>query len=172
MSREDCHWFAVHVRSNQESKTAEFLADREIPCFLPTYRVRSRRSDRRITLTRPLFSGYLFVHIDLRDDARVQVLKAPGTVKLVRFGDQTTPVPDETIQSLQILVRHGEDQVRPHPLAKAGSTVLVTNGPFSGARGILAQTDDRKPRLVVEIEFLGRAVSVPIEPEQVDPVFD
>ncbi len=163
-------WYAVHVRSNQERTTETFLADRNVTAFLPTYRVQSKRSDRRTTLTRPLFSGYIFVHIDYNTQDRIQVLKAPGFVRIVGFGQKPTPVPDATVQSLEILVGASENQVRPHPLVRAGSFVEVVSGPFKGATGLLHEKSGRKAHLVVEIEFLGRAVSVPILPDQVQPI--
>jgi transcription antitermination factor NusG len=165
-------WYAVHVRSNQERTTAAFLAGRGVACFLPTYRALSRRRDRRVVLTRPLFRGYLFARIDLEGPARIQVLRAPGTVRIVEFGGRPTPGPAATIRSLEILVGQGPDEVRPHPLARAGQRVAVLDGPFAGACGKLVVTGGRKPRLVVEVEFLGRAVAVPIAPEQVEPIFD
>ncbi len=163
-------WYAVHVRSNQERTTASFLKDREVELFLPTYRMRSKRRDRQVTLTKPLFTGYLFVHLSLQSPSRVEVNKAPGTVRIVGFGDRPTPIPEETIDSLMILVGKGEDRVRPHPLVKTGREVVVVDGPFAGARGVLHQKDIQKSQLVVEIQFLGRAVSVPVTMDQVQPV--
>ncbi len=164
-------WYAVHVRSNQERKTAAFLEDRGVEHFLPVYKLRSVRRDRRVTLIKPLFTGYLFVHIDTRAPERVEVLKAPGTVRIVGFGDgAATSVPDETIESLKIVVGEGEDSVRPHPMVRAGNRVRVVDGPFNGALGVLQEKSGRKPHLVVEVEFLGRAVSVPISADQVQLV--
>ncbi|MDD5307176.1 MAG: UpxY family transcription antiterminator [Deltaproteobacteria bacterium] len=163
-------WYAVHVRSNQERATGRFLMGRAVEIFLPTYRVRVRRTDRRVEVTRPLFPGYLFVHVDLAAAERVEVLKAPGTVRIVGFGEGPVPVPDDVIHSLGILVGAGQDTVKPHPLVRTGQRVEVTDGPFAGAVGVIAQTGGRKPRLVVEVEFLGRAVAVPIGPEEVRPL--
>lgn len=169
---ENPNWYAVHVRSNQEMNTAAFLADRDVTHFLPTYRVRSRRRDRAVTLVKPLFTGYLFVKLEPHSSKRIQVLKAPGTVRIVGFGGSLTPIPDSTIESLKILVGEGGDVIRPHPLVRVGSRVRVTSGAFRGALGTLHETSDKSPRLVVEIEFLGRAVAVPISKEQVQPEFE
>lgn len=165
-------WYAVHVRSNQERTTASFLEGRGIAHFLPTYRTLSKRRDRRVVLTRPLFKGYLFVHLDIETPERVQVLKAPGTVRIVEFGGRAAPVPEEIIHSLEILVGEGPDDVRPHPLVREGQRVSVLDGPFAGASGKIVSTGGRKPKLVVEVEFLGRAVAVPIAPDQVEPIFE
>ena len=164
-------WYAVHVRSNQERSTAELLAARGIEHFFPTYRVVSKRTDRRVMLSRPLFAGYLFARLDLASGQRVAVLRAPGVVRFVGFGDAPTPVPDETIRSLRILVEGGEGgEARPHPLVREGQRVSVVDGCFKGACGVLHVSAGRKPRLVVEVEFLGRAVAVSISPEQVQPL--
>jgi transcriptional antiterminator RfaH len=165
-------WYAVHIKSNQERVTADFLRNRNVVCFLPTYSLRSKRKDREKTLARPLFTGYLFVYVDYRLSERVEVLKAPGTVRIVSFSDKPAPIPDDTIESIRILVETPDNQARPHPLLQAGRRVKVVDGPFAGASGKLQETRESRPKLVVEIEFLGRAVAVPIRPEQVQPLFD
>lgn len=165
-------WYALQLRSNRERTTASFLADRCVEFFLPTYRILSKRTDRRVTVIKPLFTGYVFVKVDYRGSERIQALKAPGAVRLVGFGNDPSPIDEEIIESLKILVGSNEDLVRPHPLVKVGSRVQVTDGPFAGAAGTLSETEDKKAKLVVEIDFLGRAVSVPISRDQVTPCFD
>ncbi len=163
-------WYALHVRSNQERLTAEHLCGRGVEPFLPQYRALSKRQDRRVMLERPLFTGYVFARIDLASDARIAALRAPGVVRIVAFGGEPSPIPDETIASLRILVERGEGVARPHPLVRDGQRVVVVDGSFRGAVGVLHVTAGRKPQLIVEVEFLGRAVAVPIAPEQVHPL--
>lgn len=165
-------WYAVHVRSNQERVAADHIRTAGVEVFLPTYQSPSKRTDRRVVLDRPLFSGYLFVRFGERQPGKVDVLKAPGVVRIVGFGGAAVPVPDETIESLKILVGEGAKQARPHPLVQEGRRVVVMNGPFTGAIGVIHDSDGRKHSLVVEVKFLGRAVAVPIEPDQVKLLFD
>ena len=98
--------------------------------------------------------------------------RVPASVKMriVAFGGEPSPIPDETIASLRILVERGEGVARPHPLVRDGQRVVVVDGSFRGAVGVLHVTAGRKPQLIVEVEFLGRAVAVPIAPEQVHPL--
>jgi transcription antitermination factor NusG len=49
----------------------------------------------------------------------------------------------------------------------ASAVVILT-----GAIGVIHDSDGRKHSLVVEVKFLGRAVAVPIEPDQVKLLFD
>jgi len=163
-------WYAVHVRSNQERTSAAFIEDRKINFFLPMYKVQSKRKDRQKILLKPLFSGYLFVNIDYNSRDRIQVLKAPGTVRIVGFGDVPTSISDSVIDSIKILTGFEKETIRPHPLIRSGQQVEVIDGPFRGAIGVLHETSDRKPKLVVEIELLGRAIAVSILKEQVQPI--
>jgi transcription antitermination factor NusG len=163
-------WFAVHVRSNQERLVAEHLAGRGVVPFLPAYQMLSKRLDRRVMLRRPLFAGYVFARLDPSSDSRITVLRTPGVVRIVGFGGELSPVPDDTIASLRILVEQGEGVARPHPLVRDGQRVAVVDGCFRGAVGVLHAKPGRRAQLVVEVEFLGRAVAVPIAPEQVHPL--
>jgi transcriptional antiterminator RfaH len=165
-------WYAVHVRSNQETTTAAFLSDHDVEHFLPTYGVQSRRRDRSIALIRPLFTGYLFARIDYHSKERTEVLKAPGTVRIVSFNDKPSSIPNETMNSLKILVGQGSGHVQPHPLVQVGRPVRVVEGPFHGAIGTLQEDTGRNSKLVVEVAFLGRAVAIPIAVSQVQPVLD
>ncbi len=165
-------WYAVHVRSNQEKVTAGLLEGGGVEVFLPTYRTVSSRRDRRAVLEKPLFTGYLFVRLAWRSAERLQVLNAPGTVRIITFGSCLVPVDDEVIESIRILVSNPDGQVAPHPLVKVGKPVEVIGGPFRGARGILELTDDRRPKLVVTIGFLGRSVAAPVEAAMLRPLLE
>ncbi|MCU0663045.1 MAG: hypothetical protein MUC50_12050 [Myxococcota bacterium] len=170
LHHEQKHWYALHVKSNQERKTQAFLEGRGVTCFLPCYEQLTLRRGKRLTLQRPLFSGYLFVHLDLHGPQRIEVLKAPGTARIVGFGESPSPVSEQIIESIRILVSATGGEVAPHPLIRAGQEVRVVEGPFRGATGVLHMAPGRKARLVIEVAFLGRAVAVPIEPRQVHPL--
>lgn len=169
---DDVRWYAVHVKSNQERITAGRLEGSGVEVFLPTYRTVSSRKDRHAVVDKPLFSGYLFVHLAWRSSERLHVLSAPGTVRIITFGSAPVPVEDEVIESIRILVANPDGQVAPHPLVKVGKPVEVIGGPFCGARGILEVTDGKRPKLVVTIDFLGRSVAAPVEPEMLRPLLE
>jgi transcription antitermination factor NusG len=163
-------WYAVHIRSNREQQVHELLQRGGVVSFLPCYRVRSSRRDRVVHLQRPLFPGYLFVRLIICSDVRIRVLRTPGVVRFVGFTDGPVPLPERVMESLFILTGGDDHPARPHPLVKAGSRVRVASGPFCGATGVLHRMDGHPARLVVEVSFLGRAVAVPIETDQVMPV--
>src|SRR6267378_327195 len=60
-------WYAAYTSANHEKRVAEQLGVREVEHFLPLYESVRRWKDRRVTLQLPLFPGYIFVHMALRD---------------------------------------------------------------------------------------------------------
>ncbi len=60
-------WYAAYTCANHEKRVAEELTVREMQHFLPLYRSARRWRDRRVELELPLFPGYVFVRLALRD---------------------------------------------------------------------------------------------------------
>lgn len=149
-------WYAAYTSANHEKRVAEQLTQRSIDHFLPLYQSVRRWKDRRVRLQLPLFPGYVFVHLALRD--RLQVVQIPGVVKLIGFGGTPTALPQEEIDALRTSLANGA-RAEPHPYLTVGRRVRVKSGPLAGMEGILLR---RKPKLrvVISIELIQRSVAV------------
>src|ERR1700741_705968 len=79
----ESHWYAADTSPHHEKWVAGQMSESRIECFLPLYKSVRRWNDRRKELDLPLFPGYVFVRIALRD--RLQVLRLPGVVQFVVF---------------------------------------------------------------------------------------
>src|SRR5271165_4662106 len=88
-------WFAAYTSANHEKRAAAEISRRGVESFLPLYRAVRRWSDRRVQLEMPLFPGYVFVHLALRE--RLRVLMVPGVARLVGFGGLPAALPEEQI---------------------------------------------------------------------------
>ena len=77
-------WYAAYTSANHEKKAATELERRGVESFLPVYTSVRRWSDRQKEVKLPLFPGYVFVHLPLRD--KLRVLQVPGVARLVGFG--------------------------------------------------------------------------------------
>ena len=64
-------WYAVYARAQHQKQVATQLARQEVECFLPLYESVRRWKDRRVILNLPLFPGYVFVRLELRDRTKV-----------------------------------------------------------------------------------------------------
>jgi transcription antitermination factor NusG len=159
-------WYAAHTCSRHEKTVAQQLEQRGVTCFLPLYRAIHRWKDRDAAVQLPLFPGYIFVRIALRD--RLAVLTVPGLVRLIGFGGLPMSLPDREFERLRLGLA-AELCVQPHPYLKLGQRVRVTSGPFEGLEGILKRKNENF-RLVLTLDLIMRSVVLDIDGAQVEPV--
>src|SRR5712691_7618332 len=76
----ESHWYAAYTSANHEKRVAQQLGQRSVEHFLAVYESVRRWKDRRKKLELPLFPGYVFVRMALRE--RLQVLQIPGVACL------------------------------------------------------------------------------------------
>jgi transcription antitermination factor NusG len=161
------HWYAAYTCANHEKRVAAEVEARDVEHFLPVYASVRRWKDRRVSLELPLFPGYVFVRLALRD--RVRVLQIPSVVRLVGFNGQPAALPDEEME----ILRSGLSQrlrAEPHPFLTVGRRVRITGGPFAGLEGIL-QRKKNSLRVVVSLSLIQRSVAVDVDVADVAPAF-
>jgi transcription antitermination factor NusG len=159
-------WYAVRVKPKFERVVHQNLAAKGYPSFLPLYKERRRWSDRVKLVELPLFPGYTFCSLDVRQ--RLPVLQTPGVLYFVSFDGEPTPVDPEEIRALQQAVASGAP-LAPWPYLREGQRVAVARGPLRGLTGILLKIRDEF-RLVISVTLLNRSVAVEIDREAVAPV--
>ena len=162
----ETRWYAVYTSANHEKRVAEQLAQRSVEHFLPLYSATRRWKDRKVNLQLPLFPGYVFLQIPLRD--RLQVLQIPSVVRLVGFGGIPTSLPEEEIASLRQAQAEGV-QLQPHPFLCVGRRVRITAGPLAGREGILKRWKSSL-RVLLSIELIQRSVLVDVDVSTIEPV--
>jgi transcription antitermination factor NusG len=159
-------WYAVYTSANHEKRVAEQMAQRSLEHFLPQYASVRRWKDRRVELSLPLFPGYVFVRLPLRD--RLRVLKIPSVVRLVSFGGHPAALPDETMTRLREGLAGGL-RAEPHPYLNVGRRVRLQRGALAGAEGILLRRKGRI-RVVLSIELIARSVAAEVDLADIAPV--
>jgi len=159
-------WYAAYTCANHEKRVSEQLGVREVEHFLPLYCSVRRWKDRRVTLELPLFPGYVFVRMALRD--RLRVVQIPGVARLVGFDGTPAALPDKDIEALRTSQADGV-RAEPHPFLTVGGKVRVKAGPLAGLQGILMKRKKRV-RLVMSVELIQRAMAVEIDEADVEPL--
>jgi transcription antitermination factor NusG len=161
------NWYAVYVKSRHEFVARGELLKKGIETFLPISKRLSQWKDRRKMIEVPIFPSYLFVCVAPRPDAFLDVLKTRGTVQMVSLERSSpTPVYEEEISSLKLLVESGEDfDIYPH--LREGERVRVIKGPLAGAEGVLDVKSDQY-RFLVNVELLGRSIGVNIYADDIE----
>lgn len=159
-------WYVAQTRSRHERRVATQLSERGIEHFLPLYETVRRWKDRRVRLHLPLFAGYIFVRIPLRD--RLRALEIPGIVHIVSFGGLPVPMADDEMEAM----RNGltcKLQVEPHPYLTAGRRARLKSGPLAGLEGILLRKKGSF-RLVLSVELIHRAVITDVNIADIEPI--
>jgi transcription antitermination factor NusG len=164
----EVRWYAAYTRANHEKSVAEQLCVRSVENFLPLYASMRKWKDRRVKLDLPLFPGYVFVRLAIRDRLRVQ--QVPGVVRLVGFGGTPAELPTEDVEALQLGLARGI-HAEPHPYLTLGRRVRLTSGPLGGMHGILLRRKGNF-RVVVSLELIQRSVVVDVDVADIEPLIN
>ncbi len=157
-------WWVAHVRSRQEKSFARTLARIGTPYFLPQSQATFHRNGRTLRSYLPLFAGYVFLRGTTgeltsarRDDAVVRILAVPDQDLL-----------QQELRQLRTLQLLGLPII---PLIEyvPGDAVRIKSGVFSGTRGIVTRIKG-KERLVVNISFLKRSLTVELDHAALAPI--
>jgi len=158
-------WFALYTRSRHEKNVAKELERRALEYFLPLYDPCPRRKRKYHSAFRPLFPGYVFVHI--APENRVQALQVPGAVRFVSFNGHPAPLNESEITILRNSLEQ-DLHVAPHPYLKIGRQVEIVSGPLKGLRGIVRRRHN-KWSLVVSVDLLRSSIIIDMESIECTP---
>jgi transcription elongation factor/antiterminator RfaH len=152
-------WYAAYTSANHEKRVAEQLSARAIECFVPAYSSVRRWKDRRVILELPLFPGYVFARMELRN--RLQILQTPGVSRLVGFNGKPAALADEEIDTLRTGLGQGV-RAEPHPYLNVGRRVRIKRGPLAGLEGILLRWKGNW-RVVLSLDLIQRSMAVDVD---------
>ena len=145
-------WFAVATKPRQEQVAEVNLTRQGYSAFLPLMEVRKRRQNKWTKVAEPLFSGYLFVRLELGKDNLAPIRSTLGCRDLVRVAPGLVPVPNAVMTPLLSLNSSSKTS---DVLFSEGDKVALAAGPFLGLQGVfkLARGKDRAE---VFIALLGK----------------
>lgn len=159
-------WYAAYTWANHEKRVADQFVQRNVEHFLPTFETVRHWKDRKVRIQQPLFPGYIFVRLALRE--RLKVLQVPSVVRLISFNGYPAALPSQEIETLRNSVLP-EMGVAPHPYLKEGRKVRIVRGPLCGAEGILVRKKNAF-RFVLLIDLIMRAVSVEVDAADIQAI--
>ena len=154
-------WFAVATKPRQEQVAEVNLTRQGYRAVLPLMEVRKRRQNKWTEVTEPLFSGYLFVQLELGKDNLAPIRSTLGCRDLVRIGPGLVPVPDDVMTPLLSL---NSSPKTSEVLFSEGDEVSIASGAFTGLQGVfkLAKGADRA-EVLVALMGKERPITVPLD---------
>jgi transcription antitermination factor NusG len=157
-------WFVLRTKSRQEKILANELRSRGIANFLPIINCTKYYGGRKATVELPVFPGYLFLRGDM--DQAYDADRTRRVAQIIKVSDQERL--DRELRSIYMALAGGAP-LDPFPYLRAGVSVEVREGPFRGLRGVI-EPGGRRDRLILQVEILGRAVSLEIDASLLDVV--
>ena len=157
-------WFVLRTKSRQEKILADELRSRGVGNFLPIMTCTKYYGGRKATVELPVFPGYLFLRGDV--DEAYEADRTRRVAQIIKVADQEKL--DRELRNIHLALRGGAP-LDPFPYLRAGVAVEVREGPFRGLRGVI-EPGGRRDRLILQVEILGRAVSLEIDASLLDVV--
>ncbi|MDP9174152.1 MAG: hypothetical protein M3O30_09845 [Planctomycetota bacterium] len=155
-------WFVLHTRSRQEKVVANELLALGVDFFLPLMMHVRYYGSRKLKVELPLFASYVFVR-----GAPSQIYSIDRAKRLV--GIIQVPIQRQLNWELKNLHLALLNRVAliPYPMLKKGARVEVRSGPLRGLQGLI-EGQGPASRLVLQVDMLGRAVSLEIDASLLD----
>lgn len=154
-------WYAVYTRPRAEKLVYQRLVEAGIETFLPLQKTLRVWSDRKKMVERPLLASYIFVHTNSHHFP--VVYKTDGVVKFVSITGTPSPIPQNQIDNLRLLINSDAELEVTGEKFEKGDFVEVTNGSLLGLTGELISINGTK-RVVVRIDKLKQNIVVSIPP--------
>ena len=157
-------WWTIYTKARQEKAIARDLWQQEIPFYLPLIRRPAVYHRHHVTVTTPLFAGYVFVRAS--DEERVATLATGRVSRVLAVNDPEQFQRD--LQQIQRLIASGAPLTVESRLAP-GHRVRVRRGPLAGLEGTVAVRRGQT-RLLVQVNFLQKGASVEIHDFLLEPI--
>ena len=171
-------WYAIKTQIEAENKVKGLLTEAVKKeglegkfggILVPTEQVAEIRHGKKIVQARKIYSGYVFIQMEVDDETRIVVLETQGVSGFVGT-DSRTPIPMEDHEVDRIMAELEEQQDRPKPkvIFSIGETVKVKEGPFENFEGAVESIDPIKGTMKLMVLIFGRHTPVELEYYQVE----
>lgn len=178
-------WFVLHTLSGQEKRVKESierrarleeLSDCIGDVLIPSEKVTETKGNRRVTVERKFFPGYVLVNVALYDGPRKLnekvwyfIQETQGIIGFVG-GENPVPLRPDEVDTILRQVEEKKDKVRPKIDFQPGETIMITEGPFQSFQGTVEEADPVHGKLKVSVSIFGRSAPVELEYSQVERV--
>lgn len=170
-------WYAIHTYSGYEEKVADNIrqrinavdmADKIFDVMVPKEKQIEIKNGKRKVVEKRIFQGYALVEMKLTDETWYIIRNTPGVTGFVGTGTEPTPVSEAEI--VKIKRRMGVEDPKHNIDFELGEVISITDGPFKGFDGSIAEIDNQKGKVKVMVSMFGRDTSVELDALQVRKV--
>lgn len=156
-------WYVVQVYTGREADIAGQCRDRVMEegedVFIPLVERMTKIGGEMTMVKTRLFPGYVFMETDHAEDMYLRLKKIKAMTKLLKTGDEITPLyPEEeaylkSLEDEEHVVRYSEGYLE-------GDKLVITSGALKDYEGEIKKVLRHKRLVVLEVPLLGRKVEV------------
>lgn len=170
-------WYAIHTYSGYEENVAGNLKqriesmdmqDRIFDVMIPKEKKIKIKNGKRRTVEEKIFPGYVLVEMIVTDESWYVVRNTPNVTGFIGTGTIPTPLSEKEIKSLQ--KRMGVDEPEYRIDVEVNSAITITDGPFKGFEGKVAEIDLQRGKIKVLVNMFGRETPVELDFLQVKKI--
>ena len=177
-------WYVLQTLTGQEQKVQrlieakskeEGLADQIGEVLMPTERVMTVKNNKKKTIVKKLFPGYLFIQAAVyEDDGKKRNEPVWSFIKGVQGvigflgGEPPREMPASEVEIIRGQAEELQDKPKPKIVFEPGEMVKITDGPFMSSSGIVQSIDPDRGRLTVMVSIFGGETPVDLEYWQVE----
>jgi transcription antitermination factor NusG len=159
-------WYAVYTRSRWEKKVSEILNKKGIVNYCPLNRVLRQWSDRKKVVHEPLFTSYVFVYINEKE--QTQLRQTPGIINFVYWLKKPAVIRDVEIDMIRRFLHEHEHVQLEKTSVNVNDMVRVIGGPLMEQEGQVIAVKNKTIRLV--LPSLGYMMSAEVETANVEVI--
>ena len=131
LAPENHYWTVIHTKPRCEKKLAEYALKHNISYYLPLTESSRIYQRRKVTFTKPIFSGYLFTVVNFYQK-RTSIYRLCGFIP-------KCPCQRELVDELRNiwLTRNRRIEMKEAMWLSEGLMVEIVNGPLKGVSGLV-----------------------------------
>ncbi len=171
-------WYVLKVQSSREDTIRDAL-ERRVKIqgleryfgriVVPTEKVTEIRNNKKRTVERKSYPGYIMVEMELNEKTWFTVRETPGVGDFVGAHGQPTKMTDaEVNQMLKPEVEEGPDRAVPKIDVERGDRVKIKEGPFENFEGTVEEVIEARGLVKVMLIIFNRPTPVDLEYWQVE----
>jgi transcriptional antiterminator NusG len=136
---------------------------------VPTEDVIEVKNGKKKISERSLYSGYVFINIDLSTELQHMIQSLPRVSGFIGEANHPTPLSEEDINTILDRVQN-RAAPKPKVFFDVGEMVRIVDGPFANFTGTVDEYDLEHGTLKLNVSIFGRSTPVDISYTQVEKI--
>jgi transcription antitermination factor NusG len=157
------YWYAVYTKPRCEKKVAEALTKKKIDNYCPLNKVLKQWHDRKKFIFEPLFTSYVFVHVEENQIADVR--KTDGIINFVHWLSKPAIIKTDEIETIKNFLNDYSNIHLEKVNVNIHDTVRIMNGPLMNQEGNVIEINNRSVKII--LPSLGYMMVAQIEKQHV-----